>query len=169
MPPEQVCGTLLRMEWVKIYDLANDQQYVTLAQRATLEAPGGLAPEPALLGSSEWWNAVERGELESHWVVGTIRRPMWASMNDFPVVEVEESDGVSSWERFGDVTQYSKGRGIRIRWVWQRRKEPIEGLGDMTKVVIEIWLEAGNWRPTAGFGPGPGRSLDEGWEGGLAD
>jgi hypothetical protein len=69
---------------------------------------------------------------------------------------------VSSWERFGDVTQYSKGRGIRIRWVWQRRKEPIEGLGDMTKVVIEIWLEAGNWQPTAALGPGPGRSLDEG-------
>jgi hypothetical protein len=37
------------------------------------------------------------------------------------------------------------------------------------EVVLEVWLEAGAWRPTAPYGPGPGRSLDEGWEGGPAN
>lgn len=91
-------------------------------------------------------------------------------MGDWPAVEVvDETGAVSTWTREGDVAQYSKGRGIRIRWVWQWAKHPIEGLDDPQKVVLEVWLEAGAWRPTAAFGPGPGRTLDEGWEGGPAD
>jgi hypothetical protein len=158
------------MDWIKVYDLADDRAFIESVQNATLECErSGLEPEPALFGSPEWWNAVERGGLATHWLTGTIKRPMWTGMNDFPEVEVEESGQTSSWARFGDATQYSKGRGIRIRWVWQRPKAPIEGLGDKSKVVIEVWLEAGEWRPTAAFGPGPDRSLDEGWEGGRAD
>jgi hypothetical protein len=155
------------VEWIKIYDLGEDRDDVNELLKATLKS--GLQPEPAIFGSPEWWRGIERGELESHWVDGVINRPLWTGMNDFPEVElVEPSGGFSLWERFGDVTQYSKGRGIRIRWVWQRLKKPVEGL-DGIKVVLEVWLEAGAWRPTAPYGPGPGRSLDEGWEGGPAN
>jgi hypothetical protein len=158
------------MEWVKIYDLAEDPETVKRVQRATLETEQfGLKPEPALFGSPEWWRAVESGELESLWLTGVITRPLWTGMNDYPEVEIEEESGhVSSWTRFGDVTQYAKGRRIRIRWVLQRLKKPVEGLGDDPEQVLEVWLEGGSWRPTAEYGPGPGRSLDEGWEGGPA-
>ena len=159
------------MEWVKVYELAEDATMIEQAQRRSLE-PGrlGLQPEPALLGSVEWWSAVGSGDLESHWTTGVIGRPLWESMNDWPAVEVvEENSAVSTWTREGDVTQYSKGRGIRIRWVWQKLKQPVEGLPDPHPLVLEVWLEAGAWQPTAAFGPGPGRALDEGWEGGPAD
>jgi len=113
---------------------------------------------------------VERGDLEVHTLTGVIRRPLWQSMNDWPAVEIEDESGaVSIWTREGDATQYAKGRGIRIRWVWQTHKMPVEGLGERTEIPLEVWLEAGAWRPTAGSGPGPGRSLDEGWEGGRAE
>ena len=55
---------------------------------------------------------------ESHWITGLIKRPFWTGMNDFPEVEIEEESGhISVWTIRGDVTQYSRGRGIRIRWV----------------------------------------------------
>jgi hypothetical protein len=89
-------------------------------------------------------------------------------MNDFPEVEVEEESSISLWPRRGDVTEYSKGRGIRIRWVAQKRVKPIEDMAEEMTVVIEVWLQAGAWRGTAEYGADPGRSLDEGWEGGPA-
>jgi hypothetical protein len=72
------------------------------------------------------------------------------------------------WTRRGDVTQYSRGRGIRIRWVTEGRKKWIDDMADEMTIVLEVWLQGGAWRPTAEYGPGPGRSLDEGWEGGPA-
>jgi len=158
------------MEWVKVYDLANDQDYIERVQQTISRTEGsGLERNRPLFGSPEWWSAVESGELESHWVTGLIKRPLWTSMNDFPEVEIEEESGrVSVWTRRGDVTQYSLGRAIRIRWVTEKRKKPIEDMGDEMQTVLEVWLQGGAWRRTAEYGPGPGRSLDEGWEGGPA-
>jgi hypothetical protein len=90
-------------------------------------------------------------------------------MNDFAEVEIEVVSGrVSVWTRCGDVTQYSRGRGIRIRWVTEKPKKWIDGMADEMTIVLEVWLQGGAWRPIAKYGPGPGRSLDEGWEGGPA-
>jgi hypothetical protein len=157
----------VEVEWINTFDLAEDGDEVNQRRKATLKSR--LQPEPAIFDSPAWWHGIEQGDLESHWDEGVINRPLWTGMNDFPEVEVVEPDGgISLWVRFGDVTQYSKGRGIRIRWVWQRSMEQVAGLDGM-KVVLEVWLEAGAWRPTAPYGPGPDRSLDEGWEGGPAN
>jgi hypothetical protein len=157
------------MEWVKVYDLAKDQEYMERVQHAAISwIPESGGQGRPMFGSPEWWNTVESGELESHWVTGSIRRPLWTGMNDFPEVEVEEESGrVSLWARRGNVTEYSKGRGIRIRWVTQKRKKPSKDMAEEMTIVVEVWLEGGGaWRRTAAYGPGPGRSLDEGWEGG---
>lgn len=156
------------MDWIKIYDLSEDHRHIEAVQRATEDAgPFGLKPEPALFGSSEWWRAVESGVLPKHWVTGVIQTPLWTGMGDFPEVDVADGSGaVSRWVRHGDVTQYAKGRGIRLCWVMQHSKTDMAQLGPDQEVVLEVWLEGGNWRATAEEGPGPGRSLDDGWEGG---
>jgi hypothetical protein len=158
------------MDWVRVYDLADDRAYIDDVQRASLDAGEfGLEIEPALFGSTEWWSAVESGQLPTHWVEGVIRTPLWGSMNDYPEVVIEEDDGgESSWTRFGDVTQYSKGRRIRLSWVMQRAKTDMTRLGLERRIVLGVWVEGGRWRPTAAHGAGPGRSLDDGWEGGPA-
>jgi hypothetical protein len=90
-------------------------------------------------------------------------------LNDFPEVEIEEESGhISVWTIRGDVTQYSRGRGIRIRWVIEKREKWIDDMADEMTIVLEVWPQGGAWRSTAEYGPGPGRSLDEGWEGGPA-
>jgi hypothetical protein len=160
------------VNWIKVYDLANDKDYIHLVKQADIrwtKESGDAGQDRPLVGFPEWWKTVESGELESHWVTGTIKRPLWTGMNDFPEVEVEEESGsISLWPRRGDVTEYSKGRGIRIRWVAQKRVKPIEDMAEEMTVVVEVWLQAGAWRRTAEYGAGPGRSLDEGWEGGPA-
>lgn len=155
------------MEWVKVYDLTEDRQFIELVQRASRDSgPFGLEQKPALFGSPEWWQAIESGEVPKHWVEGVVERPLWTGMNDFPEVEIREDSGVvSRWVRWGDPSQYSKGRRVRLCWVMQHANEDMAGLGLDQQQVLEVWVELGNWRPTAAAGPGPGRSLDEGWEG----
>lgn len=59
------------VEWVKVYDLAEDAPKIEAAQRATLQHPSlGLKPEPALFGSAEWWSAVESGDLQAIGLLG---------------------------------------------------------------------------------------------------
>jgi hypothetical protein len=175
MPAEVAAGLVRRpsltaMEWVKVYDLSQDQAHIHAVQQASLdEGPFGLKQEPALFGSPEWWEAIERGDVARRWIEGVIEAPIWTGMNDFPEVVIREDSGaVSHWVRWGDVTQYAKGRRIRLCWVMQRAKVDIARLGSGREVVLEVWVEGGTWRPTAAYGPGPGRSLDEGWEGGPA-
>ena len=87
------------MNWIKVYDLANDKDYIHLVQQAAIrwiKESGDAAQDRPLVGSPEWWKTVESGELESHWVTGTIKRPLWTGMNDFPEVEVQEESGKAS-------------------------------------------------------------------------
>jgi hypothetical protein len=158
------------MEWIKVYDLTSDQDYLERVRQAlsrTEESAQGRNRH--VFGSSHWWSAVESGERESPWLAGLNKQPQSTGMNDFPEVEIEEESGHTSvWTRRGDVTQYSRGRGIRIRWVTEKRENWIDDMTDEMTIVLEVWLQGGAWRSTAEYGPGPGRSLDEGWEGGPA-
>jgi hypothetical protein len=51
--------------WVTVYELAKDRRGIKLYQQATLGSPDmGLAPEPALFGSRQWWDAIRSGALK---------------------------------------------------------------------------------------------------------
>jgi hypothetical protein len=48
--------------WMKVYDLSQDQAAIALIQRASSQTRDfGFVPEIALFGSKEWWAAVEDG------------------------------------------------------------------------------------------------------------
>jgi hypothetical protein len=162
-------GSDSRSEWIKVYDLRDAVDYVARIQEVTRTTKDfGLEPEPYLFGSDEWWRAVERGEIPIHRVKGIIETPRWGSMGDWPMVRIRHDDGnVSEWTREGDVAQYSRGRPIKLEYVLQRhRKESTFSLDSEKKVLLRVWVAAGDWRPTAEFGPGPGGTPDDGWEGG---
>jgi hypothetical protein len=91
------------MEWIKVYDLTTDQDYLERVQHALSRTEDSAQGRNRhVFGSSDWWSAVETGELETHWITGVIKRPLWTGMNDFPQVEIEEESGrVSVWTRRG--------------------------------------------------------------------
>jgi hypothetical protein len=147
------------MNWVTVYDFASDRQRIDTMQKATLGPTDfGVSPKPALVGSPEWWRAIEQGQLARVEVEGKISRVYWGSMGDWPEFELLTEDGTQSrWTREGDLTRYVEGLRIRLSYTlhpWKVAKDSL-GLGDASKIVLRIDLEQSDKRsdPRA---PGPG-------------
>ena len=54
------------MEWVTLYELADDITRVQQMQKVALDESTdmGLSVQPALVGSDDWWRRVDAGELQ---------------------------------------------------------------------------------------------------------
>lgn len=144
---------------MKVYDFAEDQTQVRLMQQATLGPTDfGVSPQPALVGTPEWWRAIGEGRLPMRDLEGTISRVLWGSMGDWPEFELCTSDGATSvWTREGDPSRYVEGLHLRLCYVLHPWKVPQEylGLGAASKIVLRIDVERSEKRsdPRA---PGPG-------------
>lgn len=121
----------------------------------------GLEPDPYLVGSSEWWTAIDSGEIPRVIVTGTIARVWWGSMGDWPMFSIEQSGGdVADWTREGDYTRYVEGLAVRLTYVTQQFKDavPTATPGDAhTRLVLAVELELSDERSTAEV-PGPFKS-----------
>jgi hypothetical protein len=111
-----------------------------------------------LVGTPEWWRAIEDGRLPASEIQGTISNVYWGSMGDWPEFEVLAADGSKSrWTREGDVSRYVEGIRVRLTFVLHPWKVPKEthGLGEASKIVLRIDVEQSERRsdPRA---PGPG-------------
>ena len=136
---------------IKIYDLRDDTRTVKLIQHATLHTDhAGLRPDHGLLGSKEWWQAVDQGLIPQQTVEGIISRVYMSGHGDFPEFELHSEDiGKTNWERRGEEKYYVIGRGGRIVYVLQEFKQPFEiqkrhSRNEQithSKVVLEIWVE----------------------------
>jgi hypothetical protein len=124
-------------------------------QEASLFRPdAGLKPDPHLVGSDEWWAAVESGQIRRVVVVGAIARVFWGSMGDWAMFTIEPGDGgdATDWTREGDYTRYAVGLAVRLTYVIERFKDtvPLARLGDAsTRLVITIDLEQSDQRSPA--------------------
>jgi hypothetical protein len=140
------------VEWELVYDLAADPDRIEASQHNTLTTDGGLAPEPALLGSEEWWAAIDRGDLPTHRVDDEITRVYWASMNDWPEFEVGHGSK-KAWTRMGDSTRYVPGLRVRLDYVVMRFRSPTPT--PEMEIVLKTWVEKSRLR-SCDIGPGPG-------------
>jgi hypothetical protein len=141
---------------ISIYRFRDDTKRVQNIQKATLERPGyGIFPDPALLGSAEWWQAIEDGTLHLHLAVGTITSVLWGSMGDWPEFRMTDAHGeVLQWTREGDITRYVEGLEVQVAYVLQRHKPDAPILStEPAKTIIEIMVEDSPLR-SRGFGPG---------------
>lgn len=143
-----------------LYDLRDDKVHVRHLQEATSNRPdAGLAPIPALVGSSQWWDEIDSGRYPSTIVGGTIVKVYWGSMGDWPMFTLRTAEGETThWTRQGDHTRYVEGLSVRVQYVVQRFKDsvPDRSLGGKreTQFVVRIWLERSELRSEAAA-PGP--------------
>jgi len=127
--------------WVKVYDLAQDQETIALVQRASLQTQDfGFVPEIALFGSKDWWAAVEDDRIPRHTVQGVISRLYMSGHGDWPEFEIQSGEKVTRWTRFGDQKAYQVGRRVRLEYVLQRPKKPWRS-ADIEQ-VLQIVIEA---------------------------
>jgi hypothetical protein len=147
------------MDWVTVYDFASDQQKIRAMQDATLGPTDfGVSAKPALVGTHEWWRAIEDGRLPRHVLEGSICKVYWGSMGDWPEFELVVADGTQSkWTREGDITRYVEGLRVRLTYTchpWKKKK-PSWGLGGESHVVLRVDLELSDRRSDS-RAPGPG-------------
>ena len=129
------------MNWIKVYDLANNQKLIKQVQKATLETDDyGLMPEVALYGSKEWWDAIADGRIEKQEVAGIISRVYMSGHNDWPEFELECGNEKMCWTRLGDDSQYQVGRCIRVEYVWQKAKKTWVG-SNKQKEVLKVFIQ----------------------------
>jgi hypothetical protein len=129
-------------EFVKVYDLKEDNRRIGLIQKATLETKDyGLIPEPALFGSDAWWRAIENKVIPEHTIEGTISRVYMSGHNDYPEFEIDDGRERTQWTREGKDEAYIVGRGIRLVYVFQKPKRTFGGK-PLHQVVLEIWVNA---------------------------
>jgi hypothetical protein len=124
-------------EWKKVYDLADDQETVSVIQRASLKtADFGFIPEIALFGSKEWWEAIKDGRIPRHEVKGVISRLYMSGHGDWPEFEIQSGRAYSQWTRLGDQGAYEIGKKIRLEFVLQLpKKRRLQGGGSIPHVI----------------------------------
>jgi len=147
------------MEWVTIYEFASDERTIRAMQQATLgRTHFGVSAKPALVGTPEWWRAIEEGRLPRHELEGTISKVYWGSMGDWPEFEMVTAEGAQSrWTRVGDISRYVEGLRVRLTYTLHPWKVPRKsmGLGSESKIVLRVELEPSDRRSSA-RAPGPG-------------
>ncbi len=125
----------------------------------------GLSLSPALVGTADWWRAIDDGLLPSSIVSGVISGLYWTGMGDWPECDVSDGQEVSRWAREGDVSRYVEGLQVKFTSVLHPWKsvdllragvaDPFKLLGAGSKIVLAVEIEESQRRsdPRA---PGPG-------------
>ena len=127
-------------EFIHVYDLEKDREYVERVQAATVQAGEfALRRDNGLFGSSQWWAAIRGGSVATERVEGTIVQLY--KTGDWPEFAVEADGQRSSWAMDGDVSRYEMGKSVRIEFVNVEYERPPPNAEASTRVVLGIWIE----------------------------
>ncbi|MDQ5826475.1 MAG: hypothetical protein M3441_19970 [Chloroflexota bacterium] len=135
----------------KVYDLLEDSEAIEEIRSGTLEATDFvLSSEHGRFGSSEWWQALEQGDVPVYALEGIISAVFMSGDNDYPEFEIDDGQHKSHWSRVGDDSEYVIGRTVLIEYVVEKLKPFWESaeyaeyaeLGlDKAEIVLAIWME----------------------------
>jgi hypothetical protein len=125
------------------YKFDTDKESIERLQEVSKEKSSiGLKIENGLLiGSKEWFQAIENGLIEKHTLEGKITRVFMSGHNDFAEFEIECNGIISSWPRKGDDKDYIIGKRVELDYVIQKYKRAWKYIGTTTKFMIEIRIE----------------------------
>lgn len=125
---------------MQIYNLHDDARYLSALQNASLNrVDAGLQNTHGLVGSDEWWQAIENGALPLHTIYGRITRIFGIDHYGFPEFELVNSEGSTSWACKGDIKNYSVGDTVKIHYVLQWHKVQIPNASPTSRTIIAIY------------------------------
>jgi len=129
--------------YILVYDFEKDKERIKDIQDATLNTIDfGLQIEHGLVGSDEWWLAIDKGLFSKIVIEGTISRVFMSGHNDYPEFELLTKDGRSNWSRMANTASeddlYVGGRKARITYIEQKFKKSVPGIGIIDKFVLTI-------------------------------
>ncbi len=127
-------------EFKTVYRFQDDKEAIKRLQKVSRDPKSdyGLKIENGLLvGTREWFNAVESGQFETMTIIGQISKVYMSGHNDYPEFEIDINGEKSTWTREGLDELYIVGKRIELTYVLQKFKRPWS-TGSTTKIVLEI-------------------------------
>jgi hypothetical protein len=131
-------------EFRQTYKLQDDKEAIKRLQVVSDDKNSnfGLKTENGLLvGSYEWFNAIDTARIEKQTINGEISKVFMSGHNDYPEFEMDSNGVKTNWTREGKDEHYKVGKKIELTYVTQKFKRPIDILGMTTKLIIEIRIE----------------------------
>jgi hypothetical protein len=116
----------------------------------------GIASEPAVVGTDEWWSLVGTDRVPLHSQEGLIDSVFWSGHNDFAEFTLVAADGTRhDWPRWGDHTLYVEGLRARMHWVEQQwaeaeRRAFGDVSGEVTHLCVRVEVEESDRRSEPG-------------------
>ena len=127
------------------YELRRDVEGIARLQQASQQNPFSLKITHGLIGSSEWWSAIQSGSLALHRVEGVVS-VFWPGQGRAGPAEFQlrTSTGVtSSWPCEMDPSEaeqvFKLGRQVTVEYVVQELKVALNGRAE-TQLPLSIWL-----------------------------
>jgi hypothetical protein len=124
-----------------VYDLKQDQVLLRQIREASLSSGslGVAIGDSGIVGSAEWWEAVEAGKLPITKFVGTIRSVDGGPMGDTPTVRIDGERETKSWIAWAGFDRALLGKWIEVEFIRLPPKCPPKP-GFMVNLMIKVTL-----------------------------
>jgi hypothetical protein len=108
-----------------LYDIRQDAIKLSQIRAASLSTGQfGLTTAHGIVGSPEWWKAVDAGRIKVETFVGVIRRLDGGPMGDSAIVRIEGDGETKSWTAWEGFNRSLIGKRIEIRYACVPPKNP---------------------------------------------
>jgi hypothetical protein len=122
-----------------IYDLKQDHLLLRQIREASLSSGNlGLAiGDSGIVGSAEWWEAVEAGKLPIMKFVGAIRSVDGGPMGDSRILRIDGERETKSWTAWEGFDPTLTGKRIEVQFVRLPPKCPPRP-GFMVDLILQV-------------------------------
>ncbi len=122
-----------------VYDIRRDVEGLKLKQEASLKGGwGGLETTHWLIGTPEWWAAVEAGKFKVETFDGVVRS---AAAGNRLHVHVEGTNGAQRWMAWRGFDRALEGKRVRTVYVRMSPVHPLATQPDFrARVLLQVEL-----------------------------
>lgn len=107
-----------------LYDIRHDVSLLEKMRKASISnGPWGVAIQHGLIGSPEWWSALESGQIKLETFVGVISAN-YGPHGDTLEVHITGPEGKQSWTAWNGFEFTLVGRQVRSQYVRLAPKDP---------------------------------------------
>ena len=122
-----------------VYDIRRDAEGLKLKQEASVEGGwGGLEITHGLIGTPEWWSAVEAGKFKVETFDGVVRS---AAAGNQLHVHIEGEQGAQRWMAWRGFDRALEGKKVRSVYVRMAPVHPLTTQPDFrARVLLQVEL-----------------------------
>lgn len=121
-----------------VYDIRRDHKLLEQIRNASLSTGFfGAAMDNGIVGSAEWWSAVDSGKVRIELFIGTILRVDGGPMRDTPTVRIQGEYELKSWVAWEGFEESLIDKCVEIRFARVPPKQFIKP-GFVINLLVQV-------------------------------